>query len=147
MSEEKVGNLKPNQDNVSVTVRVLEASEPKVIQTKSGPRTISEAIVGDDTGRVKLTLWGQLAGKVKQGMVVKIENAWTTAYRGKVQLNAGSRSKVTEMTDSDAPSADQIPTNEPEAPNMPPRRNFGRRPYNRSYGGYGRRSESEEEEE
>ncbi len=57
---EKVGNLKPNMESVDVTVRVLEASEARQIQTKNGVRTISEAIVGDETGRVKLTLWGNM---------------------------------------------------------------------------------------
>jgi len=145
MSEEKVGNLKPNQENVNVTVRVLETSEPRTIQTKNGPRTISEAVVGDETGRVRLTLWGNLAGKVKDGMVVKIENAWTSVYKGKVQLNAGNRSKINEADDGEVPPADQIPTNEPEAPYVPQRRSYGRRSYSKGFGG--RRREFEEEEE
>lgn len=80
--EEKVGNLKPNMESVDLTVRVLEATDARQIQTKNGTRTISEAIVGDDTGRVKLTLWGKHAGSIKEGQVVKIENAWTTAFKG-----------------------------------------------------------------
>ena len=144
MSEqEKVGNLKPNQENVSVTVRVLEAGEPKTIRTKNGIRTISEAVVGDDSGRVKLTLWGNLAGKVKEGMVVRIDNAWTTAFRGKVQLNAGSKSTITQVGDDMAPPADSIPTNEPEAPEYQPRRFGGR---GRQFGGRRRYQEESEEE-
>ena len=128
--EEKIGNLKAGMENVNVTVRVLEASEPKVIQTKKGERTISEAIVGDETGRVKLTLWGKLAGSIKPGSVVKIVNAWTTAYKGKVQLNAGSRSTISEVSDDLAPSEDQIPENTPSAGEY--RRQFkGRRKQNR----------------
>ena len=134
MSEqEKVGNLKPNLEGISVTVRVLEAGEPKTIRTKNGVRTISEAVVGDDSGRIKLTLWGNLAGKVKEGMVIRIDNAWTTAYKGKVQLNAGSRSTITEVDDSMAPPAESIPTNEPKAPerSFSRGRQFGRRRQNR----------------
>lgn len=136
---EKIGNLKPNLEGISVTVRVLEAGEPKTIRTKNGVRTISEAVVGDDSGRTKLTLWGNLAGKVKEGMVIKIDNAWTTAYKGKVQLNAGSRSTITELDDGMAPPADQIPTNEPTAPE---------RPFNMSNRGrFGRRRQPREEDE
>jgi OB-fold nucleic acid binding domain. len=109
------------------------------------PEDLSEAVVGDETGRVKLTLWGNLAGKVKDGMVVKIENAWTSVYKGKVQLNAGSRSKINEADDGEVPPADQIPTTEPEAPYVPQRRSYGRRNYSRGFGG--RRREFEEEEE
>jgi len=115
MVEEKINNLKAGMESVDVTVRVLEASEAKVIQTKNGARTISEAIVGDDTGRVKLTLWGNLAGSIKQGSVIKIGNAWTTAYKGKVQLNAGSKSKISEVSDDSIPSEDQIPEETPSA--------------------------------
>ena len=144
MSEqEKVGNLKPNQENISVTVRVLEAEEPKTIRTKNGIRTISEAVVGDDTGRVKLTLWGNLAGKVKEGMVVRIDNAWTTAFRGKVQLNAGSKSTITQVDDDMVPPANSIPTNEPEAPNYQPRRFRGK---GRQFGERRRYQEESEEE-
>ena len=139
MGEEKIGNLKPGMENVSVTVRVIETSEPKQIQTKKGTRTISEAIVGDETGRVKLTLWGNLAGSVKPGSVIKIDNAWTTAYRGQVQLNAGSKSQITETEDDSIPEADQIPEKVPSAGRAPQR--GGRR-----FNSRGRRQRREEEE-
>lgn len=115
MVDEKVNNLKAGMESVNITVRVLEASDAKVIQTKNGTRTISEAIVGDDTGRVKLTLWGNLAGTIKEGMIVRIDNAWTTAYKGKVQLNAGSKSKISEVNDESFPQEDQIPDATPSA--------------------------------
>ncbi|MFP3259564.1 MAG: OB-fold nucleic acid binding domain-containing protein [Sulfolobus sp.] len=143
MGEEKIGNLKPGMESVNVTVRVIEASEPKVIQTKNGTRTISEAIVGDETGRVKLTLWGNLAGTVKPGSVIKIDNAWTTAYKGKVQLNAGSKSQITEAEDATIPDASQIPENTPSAGEY-------KRPFNkgrgRRFGGRKPRFEGGEEE-
>jgi Single-stranded DNA-binding replication protein A (RPA), large (70 kD) subunit and related ssDNA-binding proteins len=146
MGEEKVGNLKPGMENVNLTVRVIEAGEPRQIQTKNGTRTISEAIVGDETGRIKLTLWGNLAGSVKAGSVVKIDNAWTTAYKGQVQLNAGSKSQITETQEDGVPEADQIPENIPSAgdyrrpPQRGGRRFGGRRPRPR------REDEGEEEE-
>ncbi|MCY0859137.1 MAG: OB-fold nucleic acid binding domain-containing protein [Sulfolobaceae archaeon] len=112
----KISDLRVGMENVNLVVRVLEASEPRVVQTKNGPRTLSEAVVGDETGKIKLTLWGKLAGTVKEGQVVEITNAWTTAYKGKVQLNAGSKSEVKEAPDSEAPAADQIPDNTPSAP-------------------------------
>ena len=50
----KISQLRENRDNVSVRARVLDAQEPRVINTRRGPRTISEATIGDETGRVKL---------------------------------------------------------------------------------------------
>jgi len=118
-------DLKPNQENVSVKGRVLETSPPRVISTKKGARTISNAILGDETGRVEVTLWGEKAGSLRSGEVVEIVGAWTSVFRGKIQLNVGKATVVNRLSDSDAPPADSIPEDTPkasEAPSTPPRR-------------------------
>lgn len=153
--EEKIGNLKGGMENIEVTARVLEVGEQKVVQTKNGPRTIREVMVGDDTGRVKLTLWGSQGDSVKEGQVIKVENAWTTVFKGQVQLNAGSRSKVSEASEASVPEADQVPENTPTDDSPPQRRGFrgrGRRGYGGGGygnfgGGYRRRPREEGEEE
>lgn len=131
-------DLKEGEQDVSVRVRVLEAREPKVIQTRKGPRTISEAIVGDETGRAKLTLWGKHAGALKEGQTVEITGVWTTQYRGQVQLNVGYRGEIREIPEDEIPPAKEIPeeTPKPENPYQPRRfsRGFGNK------GGYYRRN-------
>ncbi len=112
----KVSELKPGMDNVSVRVRVLEAEAPKVIETRKGPRTISEALVGDETGRVRLTLWGRAAGTVSPGEAVEISGAWTTTYRGNVVLNVGGRGEIKRLEDSEVPAAEEVPEETPRAP-------------------------------
>lgn len=126
----RIIDLKPNLENVSVKGRVLETSPPKVINTKKGVRTISNAVIGDETGRVQVTLWGSKAGTLNKDDIVEIEGAWTSSYRGKVQLNIGRTTSVKTVEDNNIPSADEIPENEPEAPNTsywPRRRYSGRR--------------------
>jgi len=153
--EEKIGNLKGGMENIEVTARVLEIGEQKVVQTKNGPRTIREVMVGDDTGRVKLTLWGSQGDTVKEGQVIKVENAWTTVFKGQVQLNAGSRSKISEASEASVPEADQVPETSPTDDSPPQRRGFrgrGRRNYGGGGygnfgGGYRRRPREEGEEE
>ncbi|MCE4610135.1 MAG: OB-fold nucleic acid binding domain-containing protein [Desulfurococcales archaeon] len=120
MSEEqerKVLDLKEGEDNVKVRVRVLETSDPKVIQTRKGPKTISEAIVGDETGRIKLTLWGKHAGTLKKGDAVEISGAWTTQYRGKVQINVGYKGEIKQVEDESVPGESDVPESMPEAEN------------------------------
>ncbi len=136
--EKKIMDLKEGETDVNVRVRVIETREPKVIQTRKGPRTISEAIVGDDTGRAKLTLWGKHAGSLKQGEAVEISGVWTTQYRGEVQLNVGYRGEIKRIEDSDVPQPEEIPseTPKPENPYTPPPRRFNRGGFR---GGYQRR--------
>lgn len=124
----KVMELKPEMRNINMTVRVISSDEPKTISTRSGQRTISEAIVGDETGRVKLTLWGKAAGTVEEGQVIEIRGAWTTTYRGDVQLNIGGANNVKVVTEHNIPEAENIPEDTPKAPEgyRPPRRGFRR---------------------
>jgi replication factor A1 len=140
-SEKKISELKEGEQNVSVTARVIDAQEPRVIETKKGPRTISEAYLGDDTGRIKTTFWGEKAGSVEKGDVVKIEGAWTTSFKGKVQLNVGSKSTVEKVDDSMAPPEEEIPEEEPvaESQGFQQRRGGYRRFSDRSGGRRGRR--------
>jgi len=140
-SEKKISELKEGEQNVSVTARVIDAQEPRVIETKKGPRTISEAYLGDDTGRIKTTFWGEKAGSVEKGDVVKIEGAWTTSFKGKVQLNVGSKSTVEKVDDGMAPPEEEIPEEEPEAESrgFQPRRGGYKKYGNRGVGRRGRR--------
>ncbi len=107
-------------------VRVLEATAPREIETRSGRRTISEAVVGDATGRVQLTLWGRKAGTLSPGDAVEIINAWTTSYRGRVVLNAGAQSTIRRIPDEEVPQAEEIPDKFPEAPRRGAGRGRGR---------------------
>lgn len=111
-------------ENVTLKVRVLEAYRPKTIQTRKGPRTISEAIIGDESGRTKATLWGEKAGLLEAGGAYEITGAFITGYRGQALVNIGRTSKVTEIGDDEVPSEEYIPEDTPKAPMAPPRRRF-----------------------
>ncbi len=138
-----IKNLKPSTENVHVLVRVIKVEPPKVIQTKKGPRTISEAVVGDESGRVKTTLWGKAAGSLKEGAAVEITGAWVTSFRGEVQLNVGGQSSIKPVSEGSVPTSDNIPEESPKAPPPPPSRGRGfSGPRRRT--GFGRRSREEE---
>ncbi|MEM4686531.1 MAG: OB-fold nucleic acid binding domain-containing protein, partial [Zestosphaera sp.] len=86
----KIGDLKPEMNGVSLVARVISVEPSRTISTRSGLRTITEAVVGDETGKVKLTMWGKaLTNKLKEGDSIEVRNAWTTVFKGVVQLNVG----------------------------------------------------------
>jgi len=113
----KISSLKEGEDNVNVKVRVIHVEEPKIINTRKGAKRISEAIVGDETGRIKLTLWGKHAGTLREGDAVEIRGAWTTSYRGDVQLNVGFRGDIERISSEEVPNPDEIPEETPKASN------------------------------
>ncbi len=112
-----MSSLREGEDNVDIKVRVISVEPPKTIHTQRGDRTISEAIVGDETGRIKLTAWGQQAGKLNEGDAVELKGAWTTSFKGQVQLNIGGRGSIQKIDDSEVPKAEEIPNETPKASN------------------------------
>lgn len=111
----KVRDLKPGMENIAVVVRVLQSFGARTIETKAGIRTLNEYVVGDDTGKVKLVIWGVKAPALNVGEVVEITNAWVSAFRGEVQLNAGRSSSISKASEDAVPQSEEIPDESPKA--------------------------------
>ena len=54
-----------------------------------GTAQVADAIISDETGTIKLSLWDDQINMVKQGDRVSIENGYTQAFRGENSLNIG----------------------------------------------------------
>ncbi|ABU82133.1 OB-fold nucleic acid binding domain-containing protein [Ignicoccus hospitalis] len=125
---DKIKDLKEGK-SVTIRGRVLEVSEKRVVNTKYGPAELSEAVVGDETGRVRVTLWRDKAGSLEVGDVVEIRDGWTTSYKGEVQVNVNRRTEIVKLDDSEAPSPEEIPEERPKSTARagPSRSSFSRR--------------------
>jgi len=132
MPQKRIQDLRPGMDNITLNLRVLRADEPKVVQTKRGSRTLSEAIVGDETGRARMTLWGKHAGTIHEGDAIRVENAFITSFKGEIQINVGTKGTITSIDDSEVVSEEEVPDITPKAPRG--YRTEGRSPYRRGKG-------------
>jgi len=76
---------------VSVEAKVVEKTEPREVVSKFKNETynVATAIVADETGTIKLTLWNEQINQVKVDNKVKIENGYISSFRGELQLNVG----------------------------------------------------------
>ncbi len=95
MTEVKISDIKPGMRNLTVTGKVLSVSKPKTVRTRYGLAEVASALIEDDSGRITLTLWRAQIQKVKPGYVIKIEGAYVTVFRGKIQLNVSRRGRIT----------------------------------------------------
>jgi replication factor A1 len=92
----KVSELKAGMRRVEVAAKVQELSEPRDVTTRTGEQSrVATAIVSDESGTVKLTLWNEQIDQVKVNSNVKIENGYVTSFRGETQLNVGRYGKLT----------------------------------------------------
>ncbi len=86
-----ISDLKPNQSSVKILGHIITIN-PKDIVVKGEARKIFYGILGDETGTVPFTSWGEI--EVEKGDVVEISNAYTREWQGTVQLNFGDRVHV-----------------------------------------------------
>jgi len=89
----KVGDLKPGFANINTIVKVVNVGLPRVISSRRdrSERQIADAIVGDETGSIILTLWEKQIWKIKAGDTLEIKNGYTSLYRGSLRLNVGGQ--------------------------------------------------------
>lgn len=87
----KVGELTPTSRAVNVIAKVVSKSEVRSIAAgrDGAPHRVCDALVGDETGCVYLTLWDDNIEKVNDGDTVNIKNGYVNLFRGNMRLNVG----------------------------------------------------------
>ncbi len=86
----KVSELKPGMRRVDLAGKILEISAPREVTTRAGEQSrVATAVLSDDSGSVKLTLWNEQIDQVATNDQVIIENGYVTSFRGETQLNVG----------------------------------------------------------
>jgi len=92
----KIKDLRNGMSKVTLVAKVLEISEPRnVVSRFSGrPLRVADAIIGDETGTIKLSLWNEQIDQVNVNDTIKIENGYVNSFRGKLQLNVGRYGKL-----------------------------------------------------
>lgn len=95
----EISKIRKNFTNVYCEGEIEKISEPKTINLKSGGTAqIVEAILKDSTGSIPLQLWDESIKMVKAGSKVKVENGYTTSFKGETKLNTGKYGKLVVLT-------------------------------------------------
>jgi replication factor A1 len=94
--EAKVGELTPRSRAVNVTAKVVSKSEIRDIPMgrDGSAHKVCDALVGDETGSVYLTLWDDNIEKVNEDETLRIENGYVTLFKGNMRLNIGKYGKM-----------------------------------------------------
>jgi replication factor A1 len=141
----KISELNPSSRAVNVLAKLVSKSEIRnVAAGRDGePHKVSDAMVGDETGCIYLTLWDDNIEKVKDGDTILIKNGYINLFRGNMRLNVG-RYGTLEISETplagEVNSENNMSTQVYEQPRRPfrggDRRDFGGG--RRDFGGGGR---------
>jgi replication factor A1 len=87
-----IRDLKKGMTRINLTAKVLNITEPSTVYTRYGNSArVASALIGDETGTIKLCLWNDQISSISAGNVIQIRNARTSIFRGEKQLNLGKR--------------------------------------------------------
>jgi replication factor A1 len=92
-----IKDLNDGMKRVSVEAKVVDKGDPREVRSRYKDETyrIVDAVIADETGSIKLTLWNEQIEQVNVGDNVKIENGYVTSFKGETQLNVGKFGKLT----------------------------------------------------
>ncbi len=96
----KVRDLTPSSKQVNVHAKVMNVGEAKEVMGKYGEaRKVAEAVIGDDTATITLSLWNEQIGTIAKEDVVLIDNGYVSLVRGHMRLNVGRYGTLTKSTE------------------------------------------------
>jgi len=77
----KIKDLKAGMKRVNLKAKVLEIPEPNVVYTRFGTEAyVTNVLVGDETGTIRMSLWNQQIIMVSEGDLIKINNGFFSCY-------------------------------------------------------------------
>jgi len=87
-------NIKEIQDGmkrITIDAKIVEVGTTREIHSRFKDETyrIADAVLADETGTIKLTLWNDQIDQVKVADNVHIEGAYATSFKGETQVNVG----------------------------------------------------------
>jgi len=93
----KISELKNGMKRVNVEAKVVEKGIPRQVMSryKDETYTVADAVIADDTGSIKLTLWNEQIDQVNVNDAIRIENGYVTSFKGEIQLNVGKFGTLT----------------------------------------------------
>jgi replication factor A1 len=88
--DSKIGDLKVGMKKVSLKAEVLEIPKSKIVYTRYGTTAcISNALIRDETGSMKMSLWNHQINTVHKGDVIDVKNGTVAWFSGERQLRLG----------------------------------------------------------
>ena len=126
----KIETLTPNSRGVNTIVKVVSKGEVRSVTGRDySVRRVADALVGDETGCVYMTLWDDKIDAINEGATLNITNGYINLFRGNIRLNIGKYGSYELVEDS--PITEVNTEN-----NLSDKRYEQQRRYNR-YGGRG----------
>jgi len=104
-----IRDLKTGMKQINLKAKVVKIPASILVFTRFGNyATVTNALIADETGVIKLCLWNEQINSVSEGDTIQIENARMSAFRGERQLRIGKNGKLSIIEDMEFPSLEEV---------------------------------------
>ena len=104
-----IGDLRYGMKRINIKARVVNIPKATLVFTRFGEYAhVSNALIADETGSIKLCLWNEKIRAVSVNSVVQIENASVTKFRGENQLRLGKNGRLSVTEKTEFPSSREL---------------------------------------
>lgn len=90
-----IQNLRHGMKKVNLEAEILETQKPQLFYSQYGNSILrTNAVISDETGKVKLCIWGEKSNSAVVGDIVQIKNGSVRTFKGERQLSLGKNGTI-----------------------------------------------------
>lgn len=90
----KISEIQKGMSNISIEGKVIDISDPREVNTRYGKKSVADAMIEDDSGEIKLSLWENQINEIRIGDKISVEGGYVTEFRDVLQLNIPRSGKI-----------------------------------------------------
>lgn len=131
----QIAQLTPQSRKVNVKVKVVSKTQPQQIVSRSQGTEyrMAEAVVGDSSGVIIMTLWDDNINLIQEGKCYDINNGYVQVFKGSMRLNIGRFGTVAECKDEIIPNEENNMSDKQYPSTFRPRGSYGERDFRTRY--------------
>ncbi len=99
--QSNIGDLRAGMKQVTLKAKVIEITKPILVVTRFGNyANVANALIADETGKIKLSLWNEQIKSLTVGDIIQIANAHVAMFRSERQLRIGKKGTISVVEDA-----------------------------------------------
>lgn len=97
-----INELSVGQGKIELQAEVIEKGDARTFEKDGNEGQVCNAVIKDETGTIKLSLWNDQVDQVNVGSIVKISNGYVSEFRDEMQLSTGKFGQLEVVGSNDA---------------------------------------------
>ena len=91
----RIEDLRAWMKNINLKAKVLDIPKPNLVYTRWGNQVyVSNLLIGDGTGTIKISLWNEQINKISEGDTIEIRNGSVANYKGELQIRIARNGSI-----------------------------------------------------